>query len=229
MPPIFLNRRDAGRRLGAVVARGGYADPVVLGLPRGGVPVAFEVASALHAPLDVFIVRKLGAPMHEELAVGAIATGGIRVLNQSIIDELHVPGSVVDDLALAEQRELERRERAYRDSRPFPRVSGRTAIVVDDGVATGASMVAALQAVSVLSPAAIVAATPVISREARAYILRYADACDAVIEPVHLLGVGAWYDDFTQTSDDEVRALLREASQWDSDTEPAPPRAETTW
>jgi predicted phosphoribosyltransferase len=207
----FRNRRDAGRRLGAALAARQLPDPVVLGLPRGGVPVAYEVALALDAPLDVFIVRKLGVPHHEELAMGAIASGGVRVIVPDVVDQWGVSNEVLDAVSAAEHVELRRREREYRNSRPFPPISGRTAIVVDDGVATGASMVAALRAIKALRPARIVAAAPVMSPSVRTELLRHAHVCESVITPEPFLGVGAWYDDFLQTTDEEVRALLREA------------------
>jgi predicted phosphoribosyltransferase len=208
---LFTNRRDAGHRLGVMLAARYYRDPVVLGLPRGGIPVAYEVANALDAQLDAFVVRKLGVPRHEELAMGAIASGGVRVLVPDVVAELGISSEMVEAITAAERLELERREREYRDSRPFPRVAGTTAIVVDDGVATGASMIAALQAVQALHPAYVVAAAPVMSPQARASLLKYADACEAVAVPEHFYSVGAWYGDFTQTSDEEVRALLHEA------------------
>jgi predicted phosphoribosyltransferase len=211
MPGLFRNRRDAGRQLGALVAARHYTDPVVLGLPRGGVPVAYEIAIALGAPLDVFVVRKLGAPHHEELAIGAIASGGVRVLVPEVIRGLRVSEELIDAVTAVERIELERREREYRDSRPFPRIAGRTAIVVDDGVATGASMMAALRAVAALHPAYVVAAAPVMSRAARAELDRHAHACEAVVVPEPFYGVGLWYEDFAQTTDEEVRALLHEA------------------
>ena len=208
---LFTNRRDAGHRLGVMLAARYYRDPVVLGLPRGGIPVAYEVANALDAQIDAFVVRKLGVPRHEELAMGAIASGGVRVLMPDVITDLGIASDLVDAVTAAERIELERRERQYRDSRPFPRIAGTTAIVVDDGVATGASMIAALQAVQALHPAYVVAAAPVMSPQARAAMLKYADACEAVVVPENFYSVGAWYGDFSQTSDDEVRALLHEA------------------
>lgn len=209
--PGFADRRDAGRQLGALLRPRGYVAPVVLGLPRGGVPVAYEVANALNAPLDVFVVRKLGVPRHEELAMGAIASGGVQVIVPHVVEQLGIRPDVIEAVSAAERIELARREREYRGARPFPVLKGRTAIIVDDGVATGASMIAALQAVRALGPAAVVAAVPVASRQARDHILQYADACIAVLVPDDFAGVGEWYGDFSQTADEDVRALLHEA------------------
>lgn len=205
----FLDRRDAGRRLAGKL--GGYAgrsDVLVLALPRGGVPVAFEVARALDAPLDVFVVRKLGVPGHEELAMGAVATGGVRVLNESLLDSLGIPQDVVDAVAAEEGRELERRESAYRGGRPAPEVEGRTAILVDDGLATGATMQAAVEALRRRNPARVVAAVPVASREAREALETRADEVVCLETPEPFEAVGCWYRDFSQTRDDEVRELL---------------------
>ena len=214
MAMIFTDRRDAGRRLAEAlrpVAAG--RDVLVLGLPRGGIPVAFEVAEALDAPLDVFVVRKLGAPGQPELAMGAIASGGIRFLNEDVIDLLHVPPEAVEFVAEAEQRELERREREYRGARPFPDVHGRTVIIVDDGLATGATMMAAIQALQLRAPARIIAAAPTGAEETCRLIRTAADECVCVITPDPFYGVGQWYEDFAQTSDDEVRALLDAATR----------------
>jgi predicted phosphoribosyltransferase len=178
MAMIFTDRRDAGRRL-AEALRPVVAgqDVLVLGLPRGGIPVAYEVASALDAPLDVFVVRKLGAPGQPELAMGAIASGGVRILNEDVIDALRIPPEAVEFVAEAEQRELERREREYRGTRPFPEVRGRTVIIVDDGLATGATMMAAIQALRLRAPAQIIAAAPTGADETCRAIRRVADAC----------------------------------------------------
>ncbi len=213
MPHTFSTRRDAGRLLGEHLAARHLEDPVVLGLPRGGVPVAFEVAAALGAPLDVFVVRKLGVPRREELAMGAIASGGIRVLVPEVVEDLRVPPELIDAVTDVERRELERREREYRGDRVLRPVAGRTVILIDDGAATGASMRAAIQAVRALNPARIVAAAPVMSAEGRDRIREVADAVEvlAVPEPFH--GVGVWYDDFSQTSDEEVRMLLAQAAR----------------
>jgi predicted phosphoribosyltransferase len=184
---------------------------LVLGLPRGGVPVAFEVACALAAPLDVFLVRKLGLPGHEELAMGAIATGGVRVLNDHVIESTGVDEHAIDRAAVRELAELERRERLYRDGRPAPRVSDRTVVLVDDGLATGATMHAAVAALRRLAAGRIVVAVPVASPATCAEFEREADQVVCVETPDRFRAVGWWYDDFAQTADDEVCALLREA------------------
>lgn len=213
MSALFRDREEAGAELARRLRRyAGRADVIVLGLPRGGVPVAAQVARALGALLDVFVVRKLGVPGHRELAMGAIASGGTRVLNHDVIGMLGISERAINAVAAEETAELERREREYRGARPFPDVHGATVILVDDGVATGSSMLAAIGALRRLEPAAIVAAAPVMSRQARASLVRAADACECVSEPEPFFGVGSWYEDFSQTSDDEVRALLEEES-----------------
>ncbi|CAN5876212.1 phosphoribosyltransferase [soil metagenome] len=211
---MFKDRREAGRRL-AETLRPFVAQPdlLVLGLPRGGIPVAYEVARALNAPLDVFVVRKLGVPGHEELAMGAIATGGVRILNRETIRQLRIPPEAVERVTLAEQRELERRERAYRGARPVPDVQGRTVIVVDDGLATGASMSAAIAALRQQHPARIVVAAPVAAAETCEALREMADVCVCMQTPQPFHGVGQWYADFGQTTDAEVSALLNEAAQ----------------
>jgi putative phosphoribosyl transferase len=205
----FRDRIEAGELLAEQLT--GYAnrpDVLVLGLPRGGVPVAFCVAKKLNAPFDVFVVRKLGLPGHPELAMGAIASGGVRVLNGEVVDSLRVPDQVIDAVAEQEQRELERRERAYRGDRPVPAVDGRTVIIVDDGVATGSTMVAAIAALRQLGAGRTVVAAPTIARSTYDYLRKSADAVVAVIVPEEFYGVGQWYEDFSQTTDDEVRELL---------------------
>jgi putative phosphoribosyl transferase len=210
---IYRDRIEAGKclaeRLGEYANR---ADVLVLALPRGGVPVAFEVARALRAPLDIFLVRKLGVPGHEELAMGAIATGGVRVLNEDVVQYLQIPGEVIDAVAADEQRELERRERAYRDDRPQPDVKGKTVILVDDGLATGSTMRAAASALRRQGPARIVVAVPVSSEQICDEYRMGVDeiVCAATPEPFH--GVGLWYEDFSQTTDEEVRDLLARSS-----------------
>jgi predicted phosphoribosyltransferase len=184
---------------------------VVLALPRGGVPVAFEVAHALDAPLDVFVVRKLGVPRHEELAMGAIATGGARVLNDEVVDRLGITPAVIELVAAREAAEVARREHLYRGDRPAPDVAGRTVILVDDGLATGATMRAAVSAVRQQSPATIVVAVPTGSAETCRDLRTEADDVVCLISPDPFLAVGYWYDDFGQVSDDEVRALLDRA------------------
>ena len=205
----FRDRREAGRLLAAQL--GAYAkrpDVLVLALPRGGVPVAAEVASALGAPLDVFVVRKLGVPGHEEYALGAIATGGVRVLNEEVVQALRIPDRVIDALAAREQEELARRERVYRGHRPPLDVRGRTVILVDDGLATGATMHAAIRALRQQQPARIVVAVPTASPETCAELKTEVDdiICATTRDPFY--AVGLWYEDFSQTTDEEVRELL---------------------
>jgi predicted phosphoribosyltransferase len=209
----FADRRDAGRQL-AQALRGytGRDDVVVLALPRGGVPVAFEVARALRVPLDVFLVRKLGAPGHEELAMGAIASGGVRVLNPDIVRGLRVDSAQLEAVAAREQRELERRERAYRDGRAEPPLHDRIAIVIDDGLATGATMRAAVKALRSRGPARVVVAVPVGAEDTCTTLRREADEVVCLRTPYPFGGVGMWYDDFSQTEDDEVQQLLAAAT-----------------
>lgn len=213
----FRDRREAGRLLGERLAPlAGRPDVLVLALPRGGVPVAYEVALALGAPLDVLVVRKLGVPGHEEYAMGAIASAGeagvLRVLSHDVIRGLRIPAGVVDAVTVAERRELERREQAYRGGRPRPDVRGQTVVVVDDGLATGSTMLAAVTALRELAPAEIVAAAPVGAAPTCASLRQAADACTCVIEAPELDGVGRWYEDFSQTTDGEVRTLLADAA-----------------
>jgi len=205
----FRDRREAGRLLAAQL--GAYAkrpDVLVLALPRGGVPVAAEVASALGAPLDVFVVRKLGVPGHEEYALGAIATGGVRVLNEEVVQALRIPDRVIDALAGREQEELARRERVYRGHRPPLDVRGRTVILVDDGLATGATMHAAIRALRQQQPARIVVAVPTASPETCAELKTEVDDIICATTPDPFYAVGLWYEDFSQTTDEEVRELL---------------------
>ncbi|MBR0665497.1 hypothetical protein GXW71_14135 [Roseomonas hellenica] len=214
MAIVFPDRREAGRHLaGQLLHHAGRDDVVVLALPRGGVPVAYEVARALKAPLDVFVVRKLGVPGYEELAMGAIASGGMRVLNQDILDELALPAHVVDAVAAREVQELARREQLYRDGRPALPVSGRIVILIDDGLATGATMRAAIRAIRALRPARILAAVPVGSPDTCEAMRAEADEVACATTPQPLLAVGRWYRDFSQTEDDEVRDLLAGARE----------------
>jgi erythromycin esterase-like protein/predicted phosphoribosyltransferase len=208
-PRVFRDRREAGQTLATkLTSYDDRPDVIVLGLPRGGVPVAHEVARALGAPLDVFVVRKLGLPGHEELAMGAVATGGARVLNEQLIRQLHVPQYLVDTVTAQEQEELKRRERIYRAGRPPPDVQGKTVILVDDGLATGATMKAAIQALRQLQPARIVVAVPTASRETCEALRPHVDDIVCAYTPEPFQAVGLWYEDFAQTTDDEVRHLL---------------------
>ena len=205
----FADRSDAGRRLAAALTgRWPGQQPVVLALPRGGVPVAAEVAAALGAPLDVFVVRKLGVPWQRELAMGAIATGGVRVLNDTVVRHLAITPDQVDRVARDELVELERREREYRGGRPPPDLTGRTVVLVDDGLATGATMRAAAQAVRAAGPARVVVAVPVGAPESCRAVGTVADDVVCLEQPASFGAVGAWYVDFDQTTDDEVRRLL---------------------
>jgi putative phosphoribosyl transferase len=205
----FLNRAEAGRRLAAnLTMYANRSDVLMLALPRGGVPVAFEVAQALHAPLDVVLVRKLGVPGQEELAMGAIASGGVRVLNDVVVEWLRIPNDVIDRVATAEQQELERRERAYRSERPAPEVRDRIVILVDDGLATGTTMQAAVAAVRQQRPARIVVAVPTVALASCTAFRSAVNAVVWVIAPQPFGAVGLWYDDFTSPTDEEIRTLL---------------------
>jgi putative phosphoribosyl transferase len=216
----FADRREAGRELaGRLAHHAGRDDVVVLGLPRGGVPVADEVARALGAPLDVLVVRKLGVPGREELAMGAIASGGVRVLNGDVIAAAGVSRREIEAVAEREGRELERREGAYRGGRPPIDVAGRTAIVVDDGLATGATMRAAITTLRERRVGAIIVAVPVAAPEICAEIGGLADETVCALTPERLTAVGLWYRDFAPTSDEEVRALLDRSS---AEGRPAP-------
>jgi predicted phosphoribosyltransferase len=219
---LFANRAAGGRRLAKALKHYRVQDGVlVLALPRGGVPVGLVVARALRAPLDIFLVRKLGVPGHEELAMGAIASGGVRVLNHDVIDSLQIPAQTIEQVAAAEQRELQRREQAFRGDRRLPLIRGRSVILVDDGLATGATMRAAIEAVREHGPDRIVAAVPVAPPEVCAALARAADEAVCCETPEPFLGVGRWYQEFPQLEDDDVRRLLararldvRQARQW---------------
>lgn len=211
---IFQDRIDAGRQLTTRLTK--YADRpdvIVLALPRGGVPVAFEVAQELNATLDIFLVRKLGVPGHEELAMGAIASGGVRVINQDVVSYLQIPGEVIDAVAAYEQRELERREREYRGDRPPPDLRGRVVILIDDGLATGSTMRAAAAAVRKQGPARIVVAVPVAAPETCENFRSEVDEIVCAVTPEPFRGVGLWYEDFSQTTDQDVRELLERATE----------------
>jgi len=209
----YKNRATGGRALASLLAAYANRDDVlVLALPRGGVPVAFEVARALRAALDVFIVRKLGVPGHEELAMGALADG-VRVLNESVIRELWIPEEVIERVTEREQQELLRRDQLYRAGRPAPQTEGRTVILVDDGLATGSTMRAAARALRAMHPARLVIAVPVAAQETCAAMLVEADDVVCAAMPHPFYAVGLWYDDFPQTSDNEVRELLERAAR----------------
>jgi predicted phosphoribosyltransferase len=206
----FATRREAGIALARKLEHlEGRDDVVVLALPRGGVPVAYEVARALGAPLDVFVVRKLGVPGQRELAMGAIASGGIRVLNDLVVNWYRIPAALIERVAVDEQLELERRERAYRDGRPPIDLKGKAIVLVDDGLATGSTMKAAVQAVRARGPAQVIVAVPVGSSEACREFAEIADTVVCARTPAEFNAVGQWYQDFSQTTDDEVRELLR--------------------
>jgi predicted phosphoribosyltransferase len=208
----FRDRTEAGRVLaGHLTHYANRPDVLVLALPRGGVPVAFEVARELGAPLDVFLVRKLGVPGHEELAMGALATGGVRVLNQDVLGHVPVPLEAIESVTEAEAVELSRREREYRDDRPPVDVRGKTVILVDDGLATGSSMRAAVAALRQMGPDKIVVAVPVAAAETCAEFSREVDEVVCARTPEPFRAVGWWYEDFGQTSDEEVRDLLAAA------------------
>lgn len=207
---FFRDRSEAGRYLAKQLSD--YANNpnvTVLALPRGGVPVAYEVAHALNTPLDIFVVRKLGVPGYDELAMGAIASGGIRVLNHAVVDYLDIADEVIDLVAQREGRELQRRERLYRGARPALNLRGRTVIIIDDGMATGSTMRAAVKALRYQEPEKIVVAVPVGARDTRDWFAKQPNTiCICAITPEPFDGVGLWYRDFSQTSDEEVQQLL---------------------
>ncbi len=217
---FFADRYDAGRQLATkLVSYAGRPDTVVLGLPRGGIPVAYEVARCLSLPLDVFVVRKLGAPGHKELALGALASGGIRSLNKRIISSLNITPEILQQIESQEQTELSRKEALYRNQRPL-NLQDKTVIVIDDGLATGATMRAACTAISHLSPKEIIVAVPVGSAETRRDLeneltrLHPNFSCVILNQPEDLSSVGSWYRDFAQISDEEVRKLLAKSSNY---------------
>jgi putative phosphoribosyl transferase len=208
----FSDRASAGRELARRLDRYAHHDnAIVLGLARGGMPVAYEVARALDLPLDVFLVRKLGVPGHEELAMGALASGGVRVLNEEVVRAVGLRAEQIDAVAAEEEAELHRRERAYRDGRPPADVLGRVAILVDDGLATGSSMRAAVQALRQRDADEVVVAVPVAPPKVCADLELVADTVICARTPEPFQAVGLWYEDFTQTTDDEVRSLLARA------------------
>jgi putative phosphoribosyl transferase len=208
---LFRDRRDAGRQLGRALATSAGGDVLVLALPRGGVPVAYEVARTLDAPLDIFLVRKLGTPGQPELAMGAIASGDVVVVNDEVVRLLGLGRATIDAAAARERRELERREEAYRGQRPRPTLEGRTVLLVDDGLATGATMKAAVRAARAQRPARIIVAVPVAAPSTRDDLAREADSVVCLETPDSFGAVGQWYESFAQTTDAEVQELLRQA------------------
>jgi putative phosphoribosyl transferase len=212
--PLFRDRSEAGRVLAArVIGSISDQDPLVLALPRGGVPVGFEVARALRAELDIFLVRKLGAPGHEELAIGALASGGIRILNEALIKDLRLSQKIIEQITTREQRELERREALYRAGRAAIPVRGRTIVLTDDGLATGASMKAASKAVRAKGPHRLIVAVPVAARQTCDELRDDVDEVICAETPEPFMAVGSWYEDFRQTTDEEVRLLLEKAAR----------------
>ena len=220
--PLFRDRHDAGRVLAKALRK--YADLpnlLVVGLPRGGVPVAYEVARALHAPLDIFMVRKLGVAGHEELAMGALATGDVIVWNHDVLDYLKPAQEEIDEVIERQRRELGRRDAAYRGQRPHPQVRDRVVILIDDGLATGASMRAAVEALRLQEPRMLIVAVPVAAAETCEQLRHEADVVICAATPDPFIAVGPWYHDFAPTSDEEVRELLQRA--WNEQTEGAVP------
>lgn len=219
---LFVDRREAGRRLGAELVRRlpqlREEDPLVLAIPRGGVPVGYETARQLDAPLDLFIARKLGAPGHEELGIGAVAPGGTRFLDADAIRALDVSDAYIEEVTRKELAELERRLRRFRGDRPPPRMAGRAVVLVDDGLATGVTALASLAAIRLERPRRLIFAAPVCSVEGAQTVARQADDVVCVAMPDRFFGVGAWYHDFTQTTDEEVEDLLAQReTEWLAD------------
>jgi predicted phosphoribosyltransferase len=212
---LFNDRVDAGRKLAKDLLKyANRSDVLILALPRGGVPVAFEVAKELNVKMDVFIVRKLGVPGNEELAMGAIASDNIRVLNEDVVMSFQIPERVIDMVAENERKELERRERAYRGDRPKPEIEGSTVILIDDGLATGATMRAAAAALKTKNPAKIVIAVPTAAPDICEIFRKEVDEIICLATPEPFYGVGAWYEDFSQTTDKEVCELLDKARKF---------------
>ena len=210
----FRNRIEAGQLLAAQLQEYvGHPDVLVLALPRGGVPVAYEIAKVLQAPLDLCLVRKLGVPTQPELAMGAIASGGVMVLNEGVLQSLHISQDALTEVVAQEQQELERRDRAYRGEQPFPDLRDRSLIVVDDGIATGSTMRAAVTALRTHQPKQIVVAVPVAPPQIDQLFQPVADRVVCLMQPDSLSSIGMWYDDFSQTDDDEVRELLQRSRQ----------------
>jgi len=209
---LFKDRADAGKKLAKELSKyANRSDVLILALPRGGVPVAFEVAKELNVEMDIFIVRKLGVPGNEELAMGAIASDNIRVLNEDVVSSFQISEKTIDIVAVREIRELERRESAYRGKRPKPEIKGKTVILIDDGLATGATMRAAVAALKTKNPAKIVVAVPTAAADTCMFFKEKVDEIICVATPEPFYGVGAWYDDFSQTTDKEVCDLLDKA------------------
>jgi putative phosphoribosyl transferase len=209
---VFEDRRAAGRALVPEVQRCGLDDPIILGLPRGGVPLAYEIAVALRAPLDTIVVRKLGVPSQPELAFGAIASGGVRVINDDVLQSVFaLDDDSIEQIVSREMKELQRREQAYRLNRPYPNLAGKDVVLVDDGLATGATICAAAEAVKTRSPSSVIVAVPVGSASAVARVAAIVDRVICLESPASFYAVGQFYSDFRQTSDDEVRDLLHAA------------------
>ena len=212
----FRDRSEAGRYLGEELRQRGYTagvDLIVLALPRGGVPVGYEVSRALNAPLDVFVVRKVGVPGHEELAMGAVASGGVNVVNEDVLDMLRIPRAMFQVVARKELQEVERREKEYRGDKARPDLKGKTVILVDDGLATGSTMLAAVRAVRLAGAERIVVAVPVAAEQTCDAFRQEVDDVICAITPEPFHAVGIWYEDFSQTSDEEVRELLRKSRE----------------
>jgi putative phosphoribosyl transferase len=211
MKEVFRDRTEAGRLLAEELLEYADRDDVLaLGLPRGGVPVAFEVARLLKVPLDVFVVRKLGVPGHEEYAFGAIATGGVCVLSEDVVEDLHIPQEAIDEIIAREKRELKRRELAYRGHEVAPQIQGKIILLIDDGIATGSTMTAAVRALRLQQPKRLIVAVPTAPPSSCAKLANEADEVVALMKPDYFVAVGQWYIDFGQTSDEEVRRLLAE-------------------
>lgn len=209
---IFQDRREAGKLLAEkLIHYVNKPDVLILALPRGGVPVAFEVAKKLNAPLDIFIVRKLGVPGHEELAMGAIATGGIRVMNEEILNKINISQYAIEQVTHQELLEIRRREEQYRGKRPEPIIAGKAIIIIDDGLATGSTMKAAIKALKRQGPSVIIVGVPVADRDVCSQFRQIADDVVCAITPDYLGAVGRWYEDFSQTTDEEVIELLNQA------------------